>query len=71
MRLGKPKIRELYVPIDIQQDVLWLEVTVDDLLVVEVVEPEGDFGEIEPGLAFCEPTEIVHVEEKLPAGAEV
>ena len=46
----KPEIGDLDVPVHIDQQVLWLQVPVDDALLVQVLEAVQDFQEVEFGL---------------------
>ena len=45
--LRETEVCDLDVPIEVEQNVFGLQVTVDDILVVEVIQGEGDFGGVE------------------------
>lgn len=47
--LGKSKIRNLEMSVPIEQEVLGLEITVNDVEGMEVVQRQGDFGSVELG----------------------
>lgn len=47
--LSKTEIGDFYVPVIIEEDVLWFEITVNDVEIMEVVEGQGNFRCIE----FC------------------
>ena len=46
--LGQPKVRDLHVAAGVDQEVLRLEVSVDDLQLREVVEGQGELADVEP-----------------------
>ena len=47
--LSKTEIGDFYVPVIIEEDVLWFEITVNDVEIMKVVEGQGNFRCIE----FC------------------
>ena len=47
--LSKTEIGDFYVPVIIEEDVLWFEITVNDVEIMKVVEGQGNFRYIE----FC------------------
>lgn len=66
--LAHPKIGELHMAILVHDDILQLQVTVDDPVLVQVLNGEQDLGRIEPGPVFGEGAKIADVlEEFSPA----
>ena len=48
---GEPEVSKLHVARRVQEEILWLQVTVDDPLGVEVIKGQDDTGNIESCLA--------------------
>ena len=67
-----PHVRDATVPVRIQHQILWLDIAVDDLVLVHVFQTDEDVGDEELGLFFTEsalvaqvvpqvaPVEVVH-----------
>lgn len=52
---GEPEIGDLDVAMSVQQQVFWLQVTIDDVLPVQIFEGQGHFGSVELGYRVGEP----------------
>lgn len=50
------------------QDVVGLDIPVDDLPLMEVIDPLGDLCEVVPGLALIKPLLIIKKLEEVPVG---
>lgn len=55
----------------VEQDVLGLEVSVEDVVVVQVLQSNDDLCEVELGHLLRKPEHLVHVVKDLPARAEL
>ena len=51
----------------VNQDILWLQVTIDDAVLVEVSESQHDLGRIEARSVLSESNLVAEMEEKLTA----
>ena len=67
--LREPKIGDLYVPVVADQQVLGLEVTVDDLVLVQVEQPIHDLNKVEPSMFLGHALDLLEVVEKFTSGA--
>ena len=65
------KISQLYVTIDVNQNVFWLEVSVNNLTVVQVSESERNLNSVKLCFWFWEPSLLWEVLKKLAALDEV
>ena len=63
---GKAKVCYLDVPVRVEQDVLWLQVSVYNVELVEVVERKGDLCSVEFGYRVWEPLEIDSARASIP-----
>ena len=80
--VAQPEVRELDVAAVREEDVVGLEVAVDDVPLVEVLEGEGDLGDVEARHPLVEeavdgeqrlevaPDEVLHDEEHVVGGLE-
>ena len=64
---GETEICKANVSIFSHEDVLWFQVSVDDLLVMEVTECQGDSKGVELGSSFRELAGLPEVHEQLTA----
>ena len=55
VHFGEAEVGKFDVAAAINEDVIGLEVTVDDVLVVKVLEGEKDLNDIDAGDVLCEP----------------
>mmetsp|Transcript_29000 Transcript_29000/g.84662 ORF Transcript_29000/g.84662 Transcript_29000/m.84662 type:complete len:208 (+) Transcript_29000:561-1184(+) len=69
--LRQPKVRELHVAVLVQQDVLWLEISVDDLDGVQVLQGACDLRRVEPCSGLRQALLPREPEEELASGAVV
>eukprot|EP00966_Prymnesium_polylepis_P174959 4048679-Prymnesium_polylepis.1 len=58
-------------PAHLEQDILWLDVTVDERARVHVAEREGDARRVEARRGLVEPPLLLHVGEELAARARL
>lgn len=63
--LGEAEVRQTDVAILVHQDVLRLQVTVDDVLRVQMAESHGDLDGVEAGPILWEPSHLPQVHKKL------
>lgn len=68
--LREAEVRQADVPILVHQDVLRLQVTVDDVLGVEMTECHGDLNGVEAGTLLREASHLSQVHEKFTATNE-
>ena len=68
--LGQTEICEADVTIFVHQDVLGLQITVDDVFLVQVTEGHCDLNGVEAGSIFIEAGDIAQVHEQLTATHE-
>ena len=59
------------MPIDVNEDVLGLQVTIKYVLIVDVLEAQQNLAEVELGLSLREQSFILQEVEKLAARAEI
>ena len=69
--LGEAKVGDSDVPIHVDQDVLWLDVTIDDVTIVHVLEAEKDLSHVKLGQFFREASLLQQVEEQLTTSADI
>lgn len=69
--LREPEICEFEVPIVCNQEVLGLEITVDDVLRMEILEHECHLGSIECCMGCFKPSDTAEVGEKLTSRNEL
>ena len=69
--LGQTKVRDLNVSVDIYQDILRLDVSVDNILIMQVLKTEQQLRKIKSSLLFCELLDFAQMEEHLTASAHV
>ena len=65
---GKPEVSNDYMPFIVKKYVLWLEVSVDNVVAMEVGEGRDDLGRIEPHTGEGEPPGSSEVIEELTTG---
>lgn len=65
--LRKPKVYEFNVPLAVYQDILWLEVPVKDVHVMELLDSQDDLGEVEAGIVLAQVNLVFYSEEELAA----
>lgn len=65
---GEPEVCELDVAIGVYEDVLGLYVSVDDLVLVEVVDGEANLAEVELGLVLGHALDFLELLEEFSAG---
>lgn len=53
--LGEPKVRDLNVPIPVDQKILWFQIAVHDIVVVQMLERERDLARVKLGRFLWEP----------------
>jgi len=68
---GDPEVRQQDVPISVQQDIFWLEVSVEDARFVEVAEGQRDLGGVELDDLLREPPFLGQVLIQLSARYEI
>lgn len=68
---GESEIGDLDMPIGCKEDVLWFQVAVDDLLLVDILQCEHQLGTVELGLVLAETERSSQVEEQLSADHEI
>ena len=64
--LGEPEISNFDVPLFVQQDVLWLDVSIDDVLGMEILDGQEQLGRVEPGSVLAELSTAPQKIEELP-----
>lgn len=57
--------------IDIDEDVLRFDISVDDVLSVQVFKPEQQLCEVEPSLILCKLLHLTQMEEHLASSTQV
>jgi hypothetical protein len=68
---AETEVRQLEVPIDVNENVLWLDISIDHIEVMEVLETQQELSEVKFGLWLGELLYVSEMEEHLSAGAEV
>ncbi len=68
---GQTKVSDFDMPININKDVLWLDVSVDYVLLVEILQTKEDLSEVELSECFRELLEVVQMEENFSTCADV
>ena len=68
--LGKPKVSEADVPILIHEDVFWLQVSVNYMLLVEMADGDRDLGRVELGSVFGETGAVPQMHEQFSSSHE-
>ena len=69
--LGQAKICELEVTLRVEKHVLWLEISVDDTVLVQVLQGQGDLGGVETCSILREADLLAEMEEELASIQEV
>mmetsp|Transcript_82747 Transcript_82747/g.210525 ORF Transcript_82747/g.210525 Transcript_82747/m.210525 type:complete len:391 (-) Transcript_82747:55-1227(-) len=69
--LRKAEVCQTDVPVIVEQTILWLQITVKDLLRVQIFETKQNLAKVEHGVRFLEAAPLEHVEEKLTAATEI
>ena len=69
--LREPEVGQLHMPVPVQQNVLRLQVTVHDLLGVQVLQGTDDLGRVEEPRVVGEAAAVAQVAEQLAAGHEL
>ena len=64
---GKTKVSESQVSIVPNQQVLWLQISENNVHAVQVLEAAGDGGSVKPALIGCERFDRPHIGEELPS----
>lgn len=64
---AEPKVRELSVPVDVQQYVLGLNVPVHQVQLVQVLDGQQHLGQVEPGLVLVHRPVPLHVHKQVAA----
>mmetsp|Transcript_106450 Transcript_106450/g.297054 ORF Transcript_106450/g.297054 Transcript_106450/m.297054 type:complete len:279 (+) Transcript_106450:118-954(+) len=64
---GEAEVGQPDVTIGTQKAVLWLQISIKDLLRVQVLQPEQDLAEEKAGVALGKTPPLLHVEEQLSA----
>lgn len=67
---AEPKVRELSVPVDVEQYVLGLNVPVHQVQLVQVLDGQQHLGQVEPGLVLVHRPVPLHVHEQVAAAHE-
>ena len=68
--LGKAEVSKTDVAIFVHQDVLWLQVSVDDILRVQMTQSHGHLNGVETGSLLWEPGYLSQVHEQFTATDE-
>ena len=68
--LSETEISQADIAILVHEDVLWLEITVDDVFLVEMAESHGDLNGVEPSAFFGEASHLAEVHKQLSATHE-
>lgn len=63
--LRQAEISNLEVAVVVDYDVFWLDIAVDDLLVVKIPEPDEDLNETITRIVFGHPLDLAQVVEEL------
>lgn len=50
---GEAEVGEFDVTVDVDKDIFWLEIAVEDVLIVDVFKAEQNFGEVELGFVLA------------------
>jgi hypothetical protein len=69
--LSKPKIGDLHVSLAVDQQVLWLQVAIHDVLLMHVADGQQDLADIEHGHVIAKPPVLPQPVEELPSRAEL
>ena len=69
-QLGQTEVCELQIPMQIEQNVLRLQVSIDDLVIVQVTERDAELQEVNPRLLLLDRPKVFQVGEKVAASAE-
>jgi len=69
--LRKTKVGNFQMAININQDVLWLDVSINDVHVMQMLKTEKKFREVKLCLLFWKFLNFPKVEEHLSTGAKV
>jgi hypothetical protein len=68
-RLAQPEVGDPHVPLQVQQDVLRLYVSVEDVVRVELFDAQQDLQEVEFGCLLIKPFLLLYVGEQLASRA--
>ena len=68
---AQAKVGQLNVPVAVDENVLWLEVTVQNFEAVQVLEGEHDLCRVKPDVSLREPLLLVQAMEQCAACLEV
>lgn len=69
--LAQAEVRNAKIAVAINQDVLWLQVSIHNAFLVHVLQGEHDLSGVEPGARLVKLTRLVHVMEELAAVDEL
>ena len=69
--LGETEIGDFDVAIDIDEDIFWLDVSVDDVQAMQMLKAEKELSHVELGLLFSKLLDFSKMEEHLTSSAEV
>ncbi len=70
-QFGESKISDFEVSVEIEQDVFGFQVSVDDLVVVQVAHRETDLEEVNPCLVLAQDLDLLEVREEVAARTEL
>ena len=71
VRLGETEVAEGDMAVGIQQDILRFEISIDDVVLMQVLQRQDQLGDVEFGPMLVEVTVLLEVPEELPTRHEV
>ena len=67
--LGEPKISEFEISIAIYQDIFWLQITIENMILMQILEGQQHVCRVELGGRLLESANSLKVKEELAARA--